>query len=289
VSTIPSNRGAQGPFLIPDRVLLLAAGLLAIALAAFNLPHELHSTNVDILYTAVAVVVCLIWLASLALAWRGNRLGVFVAGLIAFIEFGVIAAAHFVTAPFDIDVYANKEGLAVAGVLIALLPACAVTMMASIVGWSNLKGRLRSLKTLPLLVVSVIGSMLVVLQMTDSVRRKDFGAMLPEDGAFVAVVGIILWLIGALWIGRSRRIGALLLMLGTAIIVYPFIALHLFGPTSIAAIATQSGAFWAGLALAMATLASASFMAAFALLIEFVILGRRRRAELPLAKPRAAG
>ena len=259
-----------------------------MALAAFNLPHELHSTNVDVLYTAVAAVVCLIWLGSLLLAWRGNRLGIFVAGLVAFIEFGVIAASHFVTAPFDVDVYAAKEGLPAAGVLIGLLPACALTVMAAIVGWSHLRGRLRSLKTLPILVVSVVGAILTVLHVTDSVRRKDFGAMLPEDAAFVAVVGIILWLIGGLWIGRSRRIGALLLMLGTAIIVYPFITLHLVGATPIAAIAQKSGALWAGVALAMATLASACFLTAVALLVESLIIGRRSRAEVRLVKTRTA-
>jgi hypothetical protein len=292
MSPVPSIRafkGPRGPFLIPDRVLLVAAGGLAIALAGFNLPHELHSTNVDLLYTVVAALVCLVWLGSLALAWRGNRLAVFIAGLIAFVEFGVIAASHFVTAPYDIDVYAGKEGLALAGVLIALLPACALTMMAAIVAWTHPRGRLRSLKTLPVLVVSLLGAVLAVFQVTDSVRRKDFGAQLPEDAAFVAAVGISLWLIGAFWIGRARRRGALALMLGTATIVYPFIALHIVGPSSVSAIAAKSGLLWAGVALAMATLASASFLAALTLLLQSLIPAGRTRAEGRLAKPHAAG
>src|SRR3984893_13657425 len=44
----PAVRRAQGPFVLPARTLLMASGLLAVALAAFNLGHELHSTNVDI-------------------------------------------------------------------------------------------------------------------------------------------------------------------------------------------------------------------------------------------------
>jgi hypothetical protein len=260
-------RVARGPFVLPARLLLLAAGLLSVALGSFNLVHELRTTNVDIIYVAVGSLVGVIWLVSLYLAWRGFRLALFLAGLIAFVEFGVIAAGHFVSAPWEIDVYAKREGLAVAAVLIALLPACALTMMGAIVSWSHPTGRLRQLETLPLLLVSLLGAILTILHATDNVARKDFGAASPEDGAFAAAVATILWLVGALWLARARRTGALLIMLGTFIIADGFITLHLLGGTSVSAIASKSGVIWAAIALAMATVAVASFVAALTFLV----------------------
>src|SRR5439155_6181185 len=209
----PAGRSMRGPFLVPARVLLLAAGLLSIALGGFNLAHDTRSTNVDIIYVAVGGLVGLIWMGSLYLAWRGFRLAVFAAGLIAFTEFGVIASGHFVSAPWEIDIYAKHEGLEVAGVLIALLPACALTVMAAIVSWSHPTGRRRQLEMLPLILVSLLGAVLAVLQTTDNVARKDFGTATPEDGAFAAAIAVILWLVGAFWLARARRTGALLIML----------------------------------------------------------------------------
>jgi hypothetical protein len=260
-------RVARGPFVLPARMLLLAAGLLSVALGSFNLVHELRTTNVDIIYVAVGTLVGVIWLVSLYLAWRGFRLALFLAGLIAFVEFGVIAAGHFVSAPWEIDVYAKREGLAVAAVLIALLPACALTTMGAIVSWSHPRGRLRQLETLPLLLVSLLGAILAVLHTTDNVGRKDFGTATPEDGAFAAAVAVILWLVGALWLARARRTGALLIMLGTFILADGFITLHLLGGTPLSGIASKSGVVWAGIALGMATLAVASFVAALTFLV----------------------
>ena len=59
--------------------------LLAVTLASVNLYPERHSTNVDVYYVVVAGLIYLIWLVSLVLAWRGLRIGVFIAGLVAFI------------------------------------------------------------------------------------------------------------------------------------------------------------------------------------------------------------
>lgn len=263
----PAVRGTRGPFVLPARMLLVGAGLVSVALGSFNLVHELRSTNVDIIYVAVGAVVGVIWLVSLYLAWRGFHLAVFLAGLIAFTEFGVIAAGHFVSAPWEIDVYAKHEGLATASVLIALLPACALTVMAAIVSWSHPRGRLRQLETLPLLLVSLLGAILAVLHATDNVARKDFGTASPEDGAFAAGVAVILWLVGALWLARARRTGALLIMLGTFILADGFVTLHLLGGTPVSGIASKSGVVWAGIALGMATLAVASFVAALTFLV----------------------
>src|SRR5947207_13591942 len=132
------------------------------------------------------------------LAWRGFRLAVFAAGLIAFIEFGVIAAGHFVTAPWEIDVYAKHEGLAAAAVLVALLPACALTMLGAIVSWSHPRGRRGQLETLPILLVALLRALLPVPHTTDSVGRKRFGSATPDGGAFASTVALILWLLGSL-------------------------------------------------------------------------------------------
>jgi hypothetical protein len=263
---------------VPAGLLLLVAGLLSVALGAFNLGHELHTGNVDIIYVVVGGLVGVVWLVSLYLAWRGSRLGIFLAGLIAFIEFGVIAAAHFVTAPWDIDIYSKHEGLALAAVLIALLATCALTAMAAVVSWTHATGRDHRLETVPLLVVSVVGAILVVLHATDNVQRTDFGSAKPEDGAFAAAVAVILWLAGALWIARVRRTGALLVAVGTFIVWYSFITLHVVAGTSISAIATQSGAIWAAIALGAATLGLASFLVALGFLGLDVVRRVRSRA-----------
>ena len=267
--------------MLPARLLLLATGLLSTALGSFNLGHELHSTNVDVIYAVVAGLVGVLWLVSLWLAWRGSLAGIFVAGLIAFVEFAVIAASHFVTAPWEIDIYAKREGFAVAAVLIALLPACALTVMAAVVAWTHATGRDPRPETVPLLVVSVVGAILVVLQATDNVRRRDFGTATPVDGAFAAAVAVILWLAGALWIARARRTGAILVALGTFIVWYSFVTLHVIAGTAVSAIAGRSGTIWAVIALGTATLATASFLAALTFLTFDVVRSVQSRGAAP--------
>jgi hypothetical protein len=281
----PTDGRAQGPFVLPARVLLLAAGVLAVGLASVNLYPERHSTNVDIYYVVVAGLIYLIWLASLVLAWRGLRIGVFLAGLIAFIEFGVIAAGHFVSAPYDIHLLSLHEGLWTAPVLMAILPACALTAMAATVSWSHPTGR-RRLQTLPLLIVAVLGTILVILYSTDSLRRGDFGTANAEDATFGAAMTASLWLVGGLWIARLRRLGALIIMLATFIIWYSFVSLHLLkGGTSLTTVASKSGVIWAGFGAGAAILAAASFLVALTLL--GVALVQRRRANSPRSAPAA--
>jgi len=140
--------------------------------------------------------------------------------------------------------------------------------MAAIVAWSHPTGRRRNSQTIPLLVVSVIGAILVILNATDNLRRVDFGTANPEDATFAAVTAVILWLVGAFWIARVRRVGSILIALGTFIVWYSFITLHVVSGTSISAIASNSGPVWAAIAVAMATLAAASFIAALALVVE---------------------
>jgi hypothetical protein len=273
---------------LPARLLLLVTGLLSIALGSFNLGHELHSTNVDVIYVVVAGLVGVLWLASLLLAWRGFLAGIFVAGLIAFVEFAVIAATHFVTARWEIDTYAKREGLAVAAVLIALLPVCALTVMAAMVAWTHATGRARRQETVPLLVVSLVGAIVVVLHATDNVHRGDFGTATPVDGAFAAAVAVSLWLAGALWIARARRTGAILVALGTFIVWYSFVTLHLVAGTPVSAIAARSGTVWAVIALGTATLAGASFLAALTFLAFDVVRRLQSRGTVSAAAARQA-
>src|SRR2546423_15633915 len=95
----PAVRRAQGPFVLPARTLLLASGLLAVALGGFTLFHEFRSGQVDGVYTIIAVIVGGIWLTCLVLAFLGVRLAVFAAPAIAFVESGVIASGHSLPAP----------------------------------------------------------------------------------------------------------------------------------------------------------------------------------------------
>jgi len=260
-------RRAQGPFLVPARVVLLVAGVMAVGLGTFTLLHEYHAGQVERLYTGIALVIGLVWLASIGLGFLGRRIGVFGAGAIAFVQFGVIASSHFVSGPGALGSFVNHEGLPVATVAIALVPACALVMMSAAVCWTNPKGRNPRLSTMPLLVVALAGVVLLILQATDGVHRGDFGTANTEDGAFAAAVLTSFWLAGGLWIARVRRTGALLIAMPTLIVCYSFVTLHVVkGATSLSAIASKSGVIWALIDVGAAILAAASFLAALALL-----------------------
>ena len=85
-------RRAQGPFLVPARVVLLVAGVIAVGLGTFIVLHEYHAGQVDRLYTIIALIVGLVWLACSELGFQGYRIGLFGAGAMAFVQFGVLAA-----------------------------------------------------------------------------------------------------------------------------------------------------------------------------------------------------
>jgi len=176
----PIRRRREGPFLVPARTLLLAFGLLAVALGTFILFHELHAKQVDALYTAVAIAVGVIWLAFIILGFRGNPIGVFGAGSIAFIELGAISQGHFATSAGAIGSFVRIEGLPVATALMGLVLACVLTIMAAIVAWGQGTGYSRRRETLPLLIVAVIGAGLAILEATDNVHLA--GSALPGFG-----------------------------------------------------------------------------------------------------------
>jgi len=259
---------------------MLASGLLAVGLGTFTLLHERHSGQVDVVYVVVALAVGAVWVACLVLAFLGSRIGVFVAGAIAFADFGVTASGHFESGPGAISTFVRSEGLPVATVAIGLICACVVTVISATVAWTNGKGRNRRLDTLPLLLVALAGTVLLILQATDGVHRDSFGSANTEDGAFAAAVTACLWLLGGLWIARVRRVGALLIMLASFIVWYSFVGLHLLkGGTSLSEVAAKSGTAWAVFAAAAAILAMASFLVALGLLaLSFL---RRKRAGVP--------
>jgi hypothetical protein len=275
-----------GPFLVPARTLLLASGIIAIGLGGFTLLHEFNSHQVDGVYTIIGSVVAVVWLASLVLAFMGFRLGVFLAAAFAFIDFGVIATSHFESGAGAISSFVKTEGLPVATVAMGLLCACVLTVVSAAVAWTNGRGRERRLETLPLLLAAVVGAVLVILQATDGVHRDSFGSGNPEDGAFAAAIAASLWLLGALWIARVRRVGALLIMLGTFIVWYSFVTLHLVkGGITMAEIASKSGLSWALFSASAAILAAASFLLALGLFAIAIL--QRRRAKSAEAAPAA--
>jgi hypothetical protein len=276
----PAGRVRQGPLLIPARVLLLVCGLLALALGAFNLFHELHAAEVDRTYTIVALAIGIVWLASIILGFQGQPIGVFFTGAIAFIELGAIATTHFTSTAGAIGSYVLKEGLPVAAALIGLVVACVLTMMAAVVAWGHGTGTFRRRETLPILIVAAIGSLLAVLEATDNVHLAGkalpgFGATPAEDGAFTAAIIAALWLIGGLWIARARRTGVLLLGLATFMVCYSFVILHVRGGTPLNVIATTSGLIWAVIAAAVAILAAASLLVALGMLAVPIVLRKR--------------
>src|SRR5437879_13617536 len=87
-------RRAQGPFLVPARVVLLVAGVIAVGLGTFIVLHEYHAGQVDRLYTIIALIVALFWLACIGLGVPGYRGGRFGAGATALVRFVLLPAHH---------------------------------------------------------------------------------------------------------------------------------------------------------------------------------------------------
>jgi hypothetical protein len=268
---------------------LLTSGIIAVGLGVFVLLHERHSGQVDVVYTAVGFVLAVVWLASLVLAFLGFRIGVFFAAALAFVDFGVTASTHFESGPGAMGGFVRSEGLPVAAAAMALLCACVLTVVSASVVWGSARGRDRRLVTLPLLVVAVVGAMLVILQATDGVHRDNFGTANTEDGAFAAAVTASLWLLGALFLARGRRVGAIIIMLATFIVWYSFVTLHLIkGGTSLTEVATKSGVIWAVFSASAAILAAASFLVALALFAVAVVPRRRAKSAPTAPAARAA-
>lgn len=263
----PAKAPRSGPFVLPARLLFGVFGLLAVGLGTFDLLHKLHAKEVDLLYTVVGLVVAVVWVLSIALGYRGLRLGVFIAGAIAFVEFGVVASSHFVSGASAISSFVKQEGLPVATTAMALLPACLLTVMSAAVAWTAPRGRNRRIDTLPLLVVAVAGAVMVILAATDAVHRDSFGKSNTEDGAFAAAFAATLWLAGGLCMARVRRTGAIMVSLATFIVWYSFLTLHLVkGGVPLSEIASKSGVLWALIAAGAAVLALASLLMALTLL-----------------------
>ncbi len=273
----PKSRRSQGPFVIPARVLLLLTGLLAIGLGLFNLYHEYHAHQVDGVYGVVGIVLALVWLVSLALGFLGRRLGVFIAGAIAFVQFAVLTSGHFVIGPNDIDNFWKIEGLPVATADMGLFVACVLVVFAAVVCWSTPRARSSKLDTVPVLIVALIGAVLVILQATDQIHRAAFDGFNAEDGTFIAAVLASTWLLGGLWIARVRRIGALVIAVATFFVAFSFLSQHLLpGATPIDTVAKDSGVAWAAYATGAFILAGASLLFSVGVLL-FGLLPRRNR------------
>lgn len=278
-------RQRSGPFLLPARYVFLLSGLAASGLGAFNLWHEYHAVFVDRNIGLARALGVAVWLAAVILGFLGFRLGLFVAGALAFGQFGVAASTHFEVGAVSMTDFVKLEGLPIVAVDMALLVACITVVISAGVAWTNPKGRNRRIDTLPVLIAALLGATLVILQATDDFGRTDFGSANPEDGAFAAAILAALWLVGGLWIARVRRTGALLIVLATFGIWYSFVTIHLLeGGTSPNAIVAKSGWFWALVGAGAAILAAASFLVSIGLLV-WSFVPRKRAATSRASQP----
>lgn len=280
----PAVRPTPGPFVLPARIVLLIAGLVAVALAAFDVLHELHAAQVDRVYGSIALVLAAISLAAVIAAFFGLRLAIFFAGAMGFIEFALVASGHFESGA--LGRFVKKEGLPLATVDMALVLTCALVVISAGVAWTNPRGRNRNLDLLPLLAAATVGSILVILQATDDFHRTDFGTANPEDGAFSAAFLATFWLVGGLWIAHARRLGALVIIVATFGVWYSFVTLHLIKGVTVSQIASRSGVVWAFAAAAAAIIAAACFLLSVGLLAWSFVPGKRSAAEAAAQRAR---
>lgn len=252
---------------MPARFVVLIAGLTGVALAGVNLWHEFHAAIVDRNIALGRAASGVVWLVAIILGFLGLRLGVFVAGAIAFAEFALTASTHFESgASASLENFVKKEGVTMAPVDMVLLLACIMLVIGAAAAWTSPNGRNHQLATLPLFMASLVGAALVIAQASDDFRRTDFGSANPEDGAFAAVILAALWLVGGLWISSVRRTGALFIALATFGVWYSFVTLHVVSGTTVNQIASNSGLVWAISAAGAAIVAAASFLVVTGLL-----------------------
>jgi hypothetical protein len=258
----PTTSRRSGPFVLPARIVFVSTGLLAIAMALLHLFDEVQRTEVDVFYAVIAVIASQVWLFSLYFAWRGSRLALVFAGLLAFVEFGIQTSTHFAIGVNAVEFLAPTQGIGFTVNLLLLEVACAICFVTAIVCASNPKGRTRRLETFPFLLVALAGASAVILHAANDVGLKSFGSISIEDGLAFAAITATVWIIGALWMAGAPRLGAFMVVLATTNVVIPFVTLHLAkGGVSLDEIAKQSGgAGWAVLAAAMAILAAASLI-----------------------------
>jgi hypothetical protein len=275
--TSPYFRARRAPFLIPARVLVAIVGLIAISAAVLHLVDEVQRTESAGIFLLALIGLGTIWLVSLGIAWRGSRIALFIAGLLAFAEFGLQASNHFITGGSqDISTLSLHRGLAVGITLLALGPACLLTSIAAIEAVSNPRGRSVSRLGMAQLATSVPGVIFVLLHTADDLGRGGFGSLSPEDGSFLAMVIATVWALGALWTASHHRRGSVLTVVATSFVLVPFYTLHLAGGVSLATIAQKSGPVWAVIAGAMAGCAALAFALAAGSLVTSIATQRRR-------------
>jgi hypothetical protein len=275
--TSPYFRARRAPFLIPARVLVAIVGLTAIGAAVLHLVDEVQRTESAGIFLLALIGLGTIWLVSLGIAWRGSRIALFIAGLLAFAEFGLQASNHFITGGSqDISTLSLHRGLAVGITLLALGPACLLTSIAAIEAVSNPRGRSVSRLGMAQLATSVPGVIFVLLHTADDLGRGGFGSLSPEDGSFLAMVIATVWALGALWTASHHRRGSVLTVVATSFVLVPFYTLHLAGGVSLATIAQKSGPVWAVIAGAMAGCAALAFALAAGSLVTSIATQRRR-------------
>ena len=276
---------ASPPFAIPARTIVVSSGAIAVALSVLHLVDETQRGEANGLFLVAAVVLGAIWLLSLFVIWRGSRAGLLVAGVIAFAEFAVQGLNHFVSGgSIDLGALARTRGLAAAITLLLLGPACLVMCVAALDCAANPRGRATGWRGVTAVALSVVGGVLLLLHAADDLHRSGFGSMSAEDGAFVAMIIAIVWILGGLWTAGHPKRGTLFVAGATLFVLIPFYNLHLAkGGVSLGSIASDTGPAWAVVAAAMAVCAVVALV--FSLLVLGLELSAQRRSPVKVPAP----
>ena len=270
---------ARPAFAIPARTVVVFSGLVAIALGLLHLVDEVQRGETRATLIWVAVLLAGVWLLSLFLIWRGNRVALLVAGTIAFAEFATQGLNHFVSGgSIDLGALARTRGLPAAIALLFLGPSCLIMCVAAMDCAANPRGRATGWRGLIALGLSAAGGTLVLLHAADDLHRSGFGSLSAEDGAFVAMVIATVWVLGGLSTAGHLRRGTFFVIAATLFVLIPFYNLHLAsGGVSLGKIASESGMAWA--LVAAATAVCAGLALAFSLLVLGLQLSVRRRPQ----------
>jgi hypothetical protein len=273
-----ADRRSSGPFLVQPRVVLVFTGAVAIATALIHLVFEVQIGEAPVGLAVLLVILSQVWLVSLFFAWRGNRLAIGIAGLMAFAEFGNQASAHFAIGVFAVEFLVPSLGLGFAIDLLVLIVVCLLSAVSAVVCASSAFHRSRRLQSLPFLLLALAGASVSLLHAADDIGRHGFGSFSIEDGLMLTALAATVWILGALWMAGAPRIGALLVMAASGYIAASFVVFHLLpSGVTIDRIARTSGIGAAGIAAATGIIAGTSLIGAVVWLIAPLPGAARRR------------
>jgi hypothetical protein len=267
---------ARPAFLIPARLLFVVSGGLSLGLGLLHLVDEVQRKEVDINFALASAGIGLLWLVSLVLAWRGRPIFLLVGGLIAFFEFVRQVSTHFVSGTAELTALAKTRGAGATLLLLFLATSCLVSCFAAVEAASRPTRRIQDLRTLPLVLTSVAGSLLLLVYAALPLSVDgSFGATGHEDGALVAVVASTAWIMGALWSARHPIRSTVLVGVSTAfnLVAIYGINLRAGAPSSLQKI----DRLWAAVTIATAALALAGLVQSLLPLALAYVASRRNQ------------